>query len=54
MSRTDGDLTFNDAPCHLVTIYIMPEGDFAWIEQSGERQLVPVNEVEGLNYEPSR
>ena len=53
MSRTDGDLTFNDQPCHLVTIYVMPEGTYAWIEQSGERQLVPVNEVKGLNYEPN-
>ena len=49
MSRTDGDLTFNDTSCSVVTIYTM----YAWIEQSGERQLVPVNEVKGLNYEPS-
>ena len=54
MSRTDGDLTFNSLPCSLITIYVMPEGTYAWIEQSGERQLVPVNEVEGLNYEPNR
>ena len=54
MPRTDGNLTYSGNPCQIITIYIMPEGDFAWIEQSGERQLVPVNEVEGLNYEPSR
>ena len=51
--HTDGNLTFNGIPCSVVTIYVMPEGTYAWIEQSGERQLVSVNEVKGLNYEPS-